>query len=364
MNEDLLYRIALIQTPRVGPVTARKLYQHFGSAKAIFDADLNELLLTQLVHKDAAEEIQKKEMFSFAEEELKFIEKFDIKPMTIGDAAYPRRMKHLEDAPFLLYYKGEADLNALRVVAIVGTRKPTEYGRAFCDKIVDELKEYNALIISGLAFGIDAAAHTRCVEKGMETVGVVAHGLDRMYPPAHKKLAQRMIQQGGGIITEFPSRTEPMAGNFPMRNRIIAGMADTVIVVETAKSGGSIITANIANEYQKDVFALPGKVGETYSEGCNNLIKTHRASLLTDVEDIAYILRWEKQEVATQKRLFIEFSEDERLVTDLLLGGVNVHLNHIITQTQLSTSRLASVLLELEMKGVVKVLPGKYYRLV
>jgi DNA processing protein len=364
MNEDLFYKIALIQTPRVGPVTARNLYQHYGSAKAIFEADLTELLLSQLVNKDAAKEIKKKEMFKFAEEELTFIQKFNIQPITIGDANYPRRMKNLDDAPFLLYYKGETNLNAPRVIAIIGTRKPTEYGRAYCDKIVDGLKAYNVMIVSGLAFGIDGAAHSRCVEKGIKTVGVVAHGLDRLYPPAHKKLAQRMIQQGGGLITEFPSRTEPMAGNFPMRNRIIAGMADAVIVVETAKSGGSIITANIANEYQKDVFAIPGKLGETYSEGCNNLIKTHRASLLTDVEDIAYILRWEKQEAATQKKLFIELNDDERFVIDLLFGGVHIHLNQLILQTQLSTSKLAAVLLELEMKGVIKAMPGKYYRLI
>ena len=363
MQEDLLYQIALIQTPKVGPVTAKKLYQHFGSAKAIFEQDLNSLLLSGQVNKDSAAELIKKEQFVFAEQELVFMNKFGIKALCYDSADYPKRLRHFEDAPFLLYYKGECNLNATRIVAIVGTRKPTDYGRQHCDRLVEALKEYNVMIVSGLAFGIDGCAHQKSVELGIPNVGIVAHGLDRIYPPSHTSLAQRMVKSGGGILSEFPSRTEPMAGNFPARNRIIAGMCDALVVVETAMSGGSINSANMANEHQKDVFAFPGRIGDTYSEGCNNLIKTHRASLLTSADDIAYILRWERQQSSVQKQLFVELSAEERQVTDHLLGKDSIHLNFLIQETGLSTSRLASVLLELEMKGILRSLPGKYFRL-
>jgi len=360
---ELLHQIALTQTPRVGPVTAKKLYQHFGSAKAIYEAGFQELMLSGLLNKDTATEILKKDNFKFAEEEMTFMQKYDIKALCFDNSDYPKRLRNFEDAPFLLYFKGGCNLNATRVVAIVGTRKPTDYGRQQCESIVERLKEFNVLIISGLAFGIDGCAHQKSVDLGMENIGVVAHGLDRIYPPSHTKLAQRMVQIGGGILSEFTSRTEPMAGNFPSRNRIIAGMCDALIVVETALSGGSIISANMANEYQKDVFAVPGRLGDSYSEGCNNLIKTHRASLLTTVDDIAYLLRWERQQAAAQKQIFIELTAEERKVTDLLLGSEGLHLNFLIQETQLSTSRLANVLLELEMKGVIRAMPGKYFRM-
>jgi DNA processing protein len=363
MNSDLLYKIALIQTPKVGPVTAKKLYQHFGSAKDIFDADFQELMLSGFINKDIAAEILKKDNFKFAEEEIAFILKYEIKALCFDDSDYPKRLKHFEDAPFLVYFKGNCNLNTPRVVGIVGTRKPTDYGRHQCELLVEGLKEYNPLIISGLAFGIDGCAHSKCVDLGMENVGIVAHGLDRIYPPSHTKLAQRMVQIGGGILSEFTSRTEPMPGNFPSRNRIIAGMCDALVVVETAISGGSIISANMANEYQKDVFAIPGRIGDQFSEGCNQLIKSHRASLLTSVYDIAYILRWERQKAAAQKQIFIELTEEERAVTDLLLGKDGIHINYLIQETGLSTSRLASVLLELEMKGVLRAMPGKYFRM-
>jgi DNA processing protein len=363
MQEDLLYQIALIQTAKIGPVTAKKLYQQFGSAKAVFEQDLNNLLISGLINKDSAAELLKKEQFSFAEQEMVFMEKFGIKALCYDSADYPKRLKHFEDAPFLLYYKGECNLNATRIVAIVGTRKPTDYGRQHCESLVEALKDYNVTIVSGLAFGIDGCAHQKSVELGIPNVGIVAHGLDRIYPHTHTNLAQRMIKTGGGILTEFPSRTEPMAGNFPARNRIIAGMCDALVVVETAMSGGSIISANMANEYQKDVFAIPGRIGDTYSEGSNHLIKTHRASLLSTADDIAYILRWERQEKGIQKQLFVELSAEERIVTDILLGKDSTHINFLIQETGLSTSRLATVLLELEMKGILRSLPGKYFRL-
>lgn len=361
-STDLKYQIALSQVHKIGPSKAKKLHQAFGSAQAIFEASVEELMSTKIVSFELAQSIRKKEHFDFAEEEIEFIKKYEIQPFVYGSPNYPKRLLAYEDAPFLIYFKGNADLNATRIIAIVGTRKPSEYGRKHAERLVQELKAYNVLILSGLAYGIDATAHRKSLWSSMDTVGVVAHGLDRIYPAKHRKLAERMLSQGG-LLTEFPSRTQPIPGNFPARNRIIAALADAVIVVETALSGGSIITANMANEYQKDVFAVPGPLESPTSEGCNQLIKTHKASLITSADDIAYLLRWKKQQAAQQKQLFIDLSAEERLILDQLLGGKTAHLNQLMQSTAMSTSRLSSYLLELEMKGLLKALAGKYYRL-
>jgi len=362
-NEDLFYQIALLQTSRIGPITAKKLFQYFGSAKNIFDNNYKDLTASGIISKDLAHEILKKEHFTFAEEEIKFIEKHEITVYSYEDKEYPKRLKYLEDAPFLIYYKGECNLNASKVVSIVGTRKPTEYGKKNTEHIISELKDYNVIIISGLAFGIDSCAHHKANELGIPNVGVVAHGLDRIYPHQHKKLSKKIVETGGGILTEFPTRTEPVPGNFPARNRIIAGLCDVLIVSESGKSGGSIITAIMANEYQKDVFAIPGRIGDPYSEGCNNLIKTHKASLLNSVDDISYIMQWDKQNQPNQRQLFIQLTEEEKQITNLMIGQDKIHFNYIIQETKTSTSILASILLELEMKGVIKSMPGKYFRL-
>lgn len=363
-KEDLFYQIALLQTSRIGPITAKKLFQHFGSAKNIFENNYKELLASGFVNSELAQDILKQKHFSFAEEEIKFIEKHDISVFNYEDKDYPKRLKNFEDAPFLVYYKGNCNLNSSKVVSIVGTRKPTEYGKRNTEQIITELKDYNVTIVSGLAFGIDSCAHHKSNELGIPNVGVVAHGLDRIYPHQHKKLSKRIVEIGGGILTEFPTRTEPVPGNFPARNRIIAGLCDVLIVSESGKSGGSIITAIMANEYQKDVFAIPGRIGDPYSEGCNNLIKTHKASLLNSVDDISYIMQWDKQNQSNQRQLFIQLTDEEKQITDLMIGQDKIHFNYIIQETKTSTSILASILLELEMKGIIKSMPGKYFRLI
>ena len=362
VNNDLFYQIALMQIFGIGPVTAKKLFLHFGSAKAVFEAELTDLQIYGL-NKELAQMIKSGKTFKFAEDELNFIEKYGIRTFLFNQKEYPVRLKNFDESPFLLYFKGETNLNASKIVAIVGTRKPTDYGLQHCEKIVQDLKSYNVLVISGLALGIDGCAHQKCIENEIDTVGIVAHGLDRIYPHSHKKLAQHMVRSGVGLLTEFPSGTEPVQGNFPARNRIIAGLCDALIVVETAMSGGSMITANMANHYHKDVFAIPGRIGDAYSEGANQLIKTHRASLLTTVEDIAYHLRWERKQNAVQKKLFLALSLEEQSVTNLLVGKDSVHLNHLIQESGLSTSRLASVLLEMEMKALIRALPGKYFKM-
>lgn len=366
ISKDLYYQIALRQTELVGDVTAKSLLQHFGTAQAALEADRLDLLQVQNVGEETAQKILQRPAFAVADRELKFIENNQIQPILYTDKAYPTRLRPYDDAPFLLFYKGNnaTTFNAPRVVAVIGTRKPTEQGRIICEKLIEDLVEYNPLVISGLAYGIDITAHRKCLDVGLPTVGIVAHGQDRIYPFVHLKTAEQM-QQMGGILTEFVTQTEPTRENFPMRNRIIAGMVDAVIVVETARSGGSIITAELANEYQKDVFAIPGRIDDEFSQGCNWLIKTHKASLIETADDIAYVLRWDKvQNKSVQTQLFADISDEERLVVDAMLGQERVHLDSLIKTSAISTSRIAAILLELEFKGLVKALPGKYFRLI
>lgn len=359
---ELIYRIALHLIPKIGNKTAFELLSHFGSAQAVFEqkkaADLCQI---PKMGKGLAQQILDKSTLQRAEEEWAFTQKYNIKILPQESADYPKRLLNCPDAPFLLYYKGNANLNAAKVVAIVGTRKPSVQGKLFCERLVQDLMGYNPLIVSGLAYGIDVTTHKKCLDLHLPNIGVVAHGLDRIYPKMHKATAQRMTNCGG-ILTEFRTGTEPLPQHFPMRNRIIAGMADAVVVVETANRGGSMITAYIANEYNKDVFAVPGRLDDPLSKGCNHLIKTHRASLLESADDLAYILRWEKKAKGQQKQLFNNLSKEERLIVDLMLGE-EVHLETIIQKTKISTSRMAGLLLELELRGVIRALPGKNFRL-
>ncbi|MFT6936909.1 MAG: DNA processing protein, partial [Saprospiraceae bacterium] len=319
MSNDLLYRIAISKIPKIGAVLARNLISYCGGVEAVFHTKKKDLLKIPNIGETLASNILNQNVLQEAENEIKFIEKYKIQPIFYLDKNYPGRLKHYHDAPLMLFYKGNADLNHARIVGIVGTRKPTERGKALCEEIVAELQQYNVLIISGLAYGIDVTAHKKSVNLGIETVGVLGHGLDRIYPAAHKSTAEKMVKNGG-LLTEFTSGTIPHKDNFPARNRIIAGLADALIVVETARSGGSIITAKIANDYNKDVFAIPGRLKDSYSEGCNMLIKTHRANLMESVADINYIMRWETEDnkQTKQRSLFVELSETEHKIVDIL----------------------------------------------
>jgi DNA processing protein len=280
------------------------------------------------------------------------------------DKTYPKRLSHYPDAPLLVYYKGNADLEHPRIVGIVGTRKPTDRGKAICEEIVEGLKDYGALIISGLAYGIDVAAHKKALELGMPTIGCLGHGLQMVYPSTHRKVAAGMTGHGG-LLTEFSSNQKPDAPHFPMRNRVIAGMCDALIVVETARRGGSMITAEFANAYNKDVFAVPGRVKDAQSQGCNLLIKSHRAQLLDTPEDIAYIMRWEKEHAKhpAQRQLFVELNPQEQSIVDCLRGKESEGIDALSYGTGFSQSQLANLLLGLEFNGVLKSLPGKRYML-
>ena len=265
----------------------------------------------------------------------------------------------------MLYYKGNANLNANRVIGIVGTRKPTAQGIAACEELVEGLKPYKPLIISGLAYGVDVAAHKKCIDIGVPTIGVLGHGLGRIYPPSHRSIAHQMIENGG-LLSEYTSQVGPDREHFPMRNRIVAGLCDALIVVETAARGGSMITAQQANNYNKDVFAIPGRLKDKNSVGCNKLIKEHRANLYESPEDIAYILHWEYAENGEpiQKKLFVDLTEKEKVIIDLLQEEDEAGIDKLSFKSKIPNSVLASLLLELEFKGMLKTLPGKRYVLV
>jgi len=271
------------------------------------------------------------------------------------------------DSPTLLFYKGSADLNATKIISIVGTRTHTDYSKKITEKVIEELSSQNILIVSGMAYGVDAIAHKAAVKNNLPTVGVLAHGLDQIYPPDHSNLAKDMVKNGGGLLTEFRSQTKPDKHNFPTRNRIVAGMSDATIVVESGIKGGSMVTAELANGYNKDVFAFPGKVTDNKSAGCNYLIKSNKAMLLTDAQQLIEIMGWEeksqKSKGKSQKEIFIELSKDEKIIVDILNEKGPVQIDELNLRSGLSSSAIAAAILNLELQNVVYGLPGKIYKL-
>lgn len=363
--DDLLYKIGITRIPLVGAVNARQLISYCGSPQSVFETPKRLLLRIPGIGPQTAANILRKEALEEAERELHFITDNDIKALFYLDADYPYRLKPYADSPVLLYYHGQADLNAERVVAIVGTRRPSPAGSATCEELIEGLQTYDVVVISGLAYGIDAVAHRRCTDLHLPTVGVLGHGLKLIYPPEHRQLARQMLATGGGLLTEYPSETGPEREHFPMRNRIIAGLCDALVVVETARRGGSMISAELANSYNKDVFAVPGRPRDLLSEGCNLLIKSHKAALIDTAADIAYHMQWDapRPRNGAQASLFVELTEEEKLVVHLLGQAEAVHIDQLTFAANMSNSAMASVLLQLECKGLIKLLPGKCYTL-
>lgn len=354
------YRIALSLVEKVGSIRTRQLVAYCGSAEAVFESSKKALLKIPGISNGLADHIKNPEVIDKAERELDFLSKNDIRLLYFLEDDYPARLKQYEDSPACLYYKGNADLNAEFHVAIVGTRTPSERGKWMCEKIIEDFKELNISVFSGLAYGVDAEAHKACLKNGLPTIGIVAHGLDSVYPSIHKKLAMEMMEQGG-LLTEFPSGVTPERERFPARNRIIAGIVDAVIIVESKASGGSMITANFANEYNKDVFAIPGRVNDEYSKGCNKLIKEHKAFLMEDAADLIQIMRWEKKtRDQVQRSLFYDLTKEQQRIVDLIRIGVD-DIDRLIQNTGMSPSLLSATLLDLEFSGVLKSLPGKKY---
>jgi len=365
LYEELKFALALTQTPGVGSTIGKKLIKHFGSAQAVFTAEKKEFLNFEGKAKNLFEPIQNFQDFDLINRELDWIDKNGIEFFVFGEERYPKRLKHCPDSPIALFSKGNFNLNHTKTIGIVGTRNATNYGKSFVNKLVEELIPHNVAIISGLAYGIDISAHKAAIEFNLPTVAVVAHGLDRVYPSHHRGTANK-LQENGALVTEFPSNTNPDRENFPKRNRIIAGLCDAVILVESKKKGGAIITADIANSYNRDVFAVPGRVGDETSEGCNALIKNNRAALLQSVADIEYIMGWEKESKkkrAKQVEMFIDLTADEEIIMSLLREKEKLSVDQISMDLNVSTSKIMSPLLNLELAGLVKAMPGKIYQL-
>lgn len=364
MKTDLLYQIALTLIPNIGAVQAKTLLQHF-DVQELFKAKKSLLEKIEGIGEVRAQSIKEFDKFNEAEEEIAFIEKYKIKPLFITDNDYPQRLLNCYDSPTLLYYKGEANLNAPKIISVIGTRSNTDYGKSITETLVNDLSGQNVLVVSGLAFGIDAIAHKTALRNNMSTVGVTAHGLDQIYPSQHAALAKEMTKNGGGILTEFRSKTKPDKHNFPVRNRIVAGMSDATIVIETGSKGGSMITAELADGYNKDVFAFPGKVTDNKSAGCNYLIKSNKAFLLTGAEDLIQTMGWEEKKPVQKKQreLFIELSAEEKLIVDILKEKDSAHIDELNLRSGLNSSTVASVILNLELQSVIISLPGKIYKL-
>jgi len=364
MKTDLLYQIALTLIPNIGAVQAKTLLQHF-DVQELFKAKKSLLEKIEGIGEVRAQSIKEFDKFNEAEEEIAFIEKYKIKPLFITDNDYPQRLLNCYDSPTLLYYKGEANLNASKIISVIGTRSNTDYGKSITETLVNDLSGQNVLVVSGLAFGIDAIAHKTALRNNMSTVGVTAHGLDQIYPSQHAALAKEMTKNGGGILTEFRSKTKPDKHNFPVRNRIVAGMSDATIVIETGSKGGSMITAELADGYNKDVFAFPGKVTDNKSAGCNYLIKSNKAFLLTGAEDLIQTMGWEEKKPVQKKQreLFIELSAEEKLIVDILKEKDSAHIDELNLRSGLNSSTVASVILNLELQSVIISLPGKIYKL-
>ncbi len=368
-EEEQLYSIALTMIPGVGHIGAKRLVDGMGSATDVFR--LRNELPDRLpgVSRRIVEALDAPRAIERAREELAFVQKKQIRCLTLADEAYPSRLRECEDAPVVLFFRGNADLNALRIVSVVGTRRTTDYGLQTCATFLRELKELcpDVLVVSGLAYGIDIQAHREALANSLPTVGVLAHGLDRIYPSVHRKTAVEMLAQGG-LLTEFLSGTMPDRYNFISRNRIVAGMSDAVVVVESAEKGGSLITAGLAGSYNRDCFAFPGRAGDTSSRGCNLLIRENKASLLLSAEDLVTDMGWmEKTAPANgecvQRSLFLNLSDEEQLVVRLLEQQGDLQINTLVVAANIPVHRMNAILFELEMKGVVRVLAGGVYQL-
>lgn len=364
MNSDLQYQIALTLVPKIGDMHAKKLIAYCGGTEAIFKESVKNLQKIPQIGNNVIKSLKSAKVMNRAAEEIKFIENHKIKPLFYLDKDYPQRLKHCDDGPILLYYKGNVDLNTAQILSVVGTRQASEHGRDICNEIISEFKGTNTLIVSGLAYGIDICSHKSALTNGLNTIGVLGHGLDRIYPASNRKYAEKMVAQGG-LLTEFTQGTKPDRQNFPMRNRIVAGMSDATLVVESKARGGSLITAFLAIDYNRDVFAIPGRPKDENSAGCNMLIKKNVAHLVNNANDIKELMNWDlkQDKPAAQRQLFVELSENEKMLITNMSSDL-ISIDQLCITTSLPMSKTTSLLLSLEFKGVVKSLPGKMYKLI
>jgi len=365
-NDELFYYLALQSIDGIGPIKATKLLKHFGGAKQLFQAKPNDMNQIKGIGSNFLEQINNKSVLGKAEKEIRFIETNKISAITYFHKDYPEKLRHCPDAPIILFTKGNFDINKKRIISIVGTRMMTPYGRQFLKEFIKEIKKFDPIIVSGLAYGVDICAHKESIQNGITTIGILAHGLDRIYPKPHAKVAEKMLENGG-LFTEFWSGGSPVKENFIKRNRIIAGIAEATLVVESASKGGSLVTSDFASSYFRDVFAVPGRTTDKFSQGCNMLIKSNKAAMITSVNDLEYILGWtpkEQKKEQIQKKLFVEMSEDERKIHDFLLRSEKMLLDQLALETGLRIQKVLMILLQLELKGLVISHPGKVYEAV
>lgn len=364
-QEQLVYQIALSRVKGVGPILAKNLVGYCNGVKEIFTEKKGHLSKIPGIGPFTLDQITSFNDFHSAEKEAEFIVRNNIKPLFFLDKEYPYRLKELPDAPILIFSRGSSQVSPEKAVAFIGTRKPSEAGKTLCRDFVNGLSSFGCTIVSGLAYGIDITAHRAALEAGLPTIGVLGHGLDRIYPALHKKTAMEMLENGGGLLTEFPSGTNPDYMNFPKRNRIVAGMVDAVVVVESGRKGGSMITAELAFHYNREVLAIPGKPGDELSSGCNLLIKQQKAHLMEDVSDLIQLLHYEQRisEPKKQVKLPLGLSAEQQLLLDLLKESGPLQLDEIMYRSGLGSAELALYLIELEFEGWVRALPGKTYEL-
>ena len=363
MNDsELLHLLALLKVEGVGDIVAKKLINHCGSAENIFQLKASKLTSIDGIGQNLIKNLKDKSVFVKAKAELHYIQKNEINVCFYQDDNYPERLKHCVDGPVLLFYSGTINWNTRKIISIVGTRQITSYGAEFCKKLIEDLAPLNPIIVSGFAYGVDIVAHQAAIDNNLQTIGILAHGLNQIYPKSHKRYISKM-EQNGGFMTEFWSSSNPEKENFVKRNRIVAGIAEATIVIESAEKGGSLITANLANDYNRDVFAVPGRTSDKLSQGCNNLIKTQRAHLLTSAADVLYILNWELENKSKviQKQLFISLDDDEQKIYDYLQQNGKQLLDVIAIVCDFPIFKTASILLNMELKSVVRPLPGKLF---
>jgi DNA processing protein len=367
MNQtELLHILALLRVEGIGDIVAKKLINHCGSAENIFNAKANFLKSIDGIGENLIKKLKDKSVFQKAENELRFIENEKINVLFYLDEKYPERLKHCIDGPVLLFASGDLNFEKRKVISIVGTREITSYGTAFCKQLIEDLTVFNPIIVSGFAYGVDIVAHQAAMDNQLQTVGVLAHGLNQIYPKTHKKYVAKM-EENGGFLTEFWSTSNPEKENFVKRNRIVAGMSESTIVIESAEKGGSLITAMIANDYNRDVFAVPGRTTDKFSQGCINLIKTQRANLMTSAADLIYILNWEletKEIKSVQKQLFVVMDNEEQKVYDYLQKNGKQVLDIIALECDFPIFRISTLLLNMELKGIIRPLPGKLFEAV
>ncbi|MEL7123421.1 MAG: DNA-processing protein DprA [Bacteroidota bacterium] len=358
--DEKIYRIALSYVPKVGSITAKNLIAHCGSAKNVFQTSRKYLKKIPGIGDQIANSIKKEATLVAAQKEYDYLLSHNIQLLCHDDSSFPKRLLHFQDSPFLLFLKGNINLNTEKIVAIVGTRQPSHYGHHVCERIIEELSDQGILFVSGLAYGIDTIAHKKCNALKIPNVAVLGHGLNTIYPASHRQVANEIVKTGG-LLSEYPSQVGPEREHFPMRNRIIAGMCDALLVVETALKGGSIISAEIANSYHKDIFAVPGRINDAKSAGCNHLIKKHKAALIEDGTDLIELMGWSPQTVSKQKSLFPDLDDQEKLLLDIIKNNSSCSTDFLAYQCNLSLSKLKIYLIGLECKGMIQSVAGNRY---